>query len=188
MLSKRFFKYQFNSKIIQLHSNGGSEFQTLKPLLSASGIQHLLSCLYAHQQMGSVEQKYCHVVETRLTLLAHASAPKKYWPEAFGTAVYLINWLLSPVHHGKSPYKCLFNCSHDYQFLRIFSAACWPNLCPFNKNKIDYHSVLCIFLGYSLDCKGYRRLHPSSGHIYVFCDVQFDEHIIPFQTSSPPLH
>lgn len=34
-----------------------------------------------------------HIVETGLTLLHHASIPLTFWPEAFATAVYLINRL-----------------------------------------------------------------------------------------------
>lgn len=101
--------------------------------------------------MGSVERKHRHVVEIGLALLAHAFVPKKYWPEAFNTVVYLINRLPSPVLLGKTPFKCLFAKVPNYTFLPVFGLACRPNLRPFNKHKLDYRFALCIFLGYSPD-------------------------------------
>lgn len=53
---------------------------------------------------------------------------KKYWPEAFNTAVYLINRLPSLVLLGKTPFKCLFAKVPNYTFLPIFGLAYWPNL------------------------------------------------------------
>lgn len=121
-----------------------------------------------------------------LALLAHAFVPKEYWPEAFSTAVYLINRLPTPVLHGKMPFESLFGQSPDYHFLRVFGSACWLNLCPFNKHKLNYCSALCIFLGYSPDHKGYRCLHRSTCRIYISHDVHFDEQFFPFQLSSSP--
>jgi histone deacetylase 1/2 len=50
-----------------------------------------VSCPHTHQQNGSAERKHCHIVETCLSLLAHASMPVKFWDAAFTTVVYLIN-------------------------------------------------------------------------------------------------
>jgi hypothetical protein len=61
------------------------------------GISHRLSCPYTHQQNGAVERKHCHVVETGLALLSHASIPLTYWDDAFQTAYFLINRLPTPL-------------------------------------------------------------------------------------------
>jgi hypothetical protein len=53
------------------------------------GIAHRVSCPHTHQQNGSAEQKHRHIVETSLTLLAHAHMPLKFWDEAFLTTTYL---------------------------------------------------------------------------------------------------
>lgn len=157
----------------------------MRSLFHASGIHHCISCPHAHQQMGLVERKHHHVIETGLALLAHAFVPHLYWPEAFRTAVYLINRLPSPMFHGQSPFSCLFHKSSDYKFLWVFGSACWPNLHPFNKHKMDYRSTLCVFLGYNPDRKGYLCLHKPTGRLYVSRDVRFDKQHFPFATPIP---
>jgi hypothetical protein len=69
---------------------------------------------HAHQQNGSAERKHRHIVEVRLSLLAHAKMPLKFWDEAFLTVVFLINRLPSRVINGYSPFKRLFDKSSDY--------------------------------------------------------------------------
>jgi hypothetical protein len=42
------------------------------------GITHHVSCPHAHQQNGSTERKYHHIVEVGLALLANVSMPFKF--------------------------------------------------------------------------------------------------------------
>jgi hypothetical protein len=71
----------------------GGEYHKFNAFFQRIGISHHVSCPYAHQQNGSAERKYCHIVEVSLSLLAHASMPLKYWDESFLAATYLINSL-----------------------------------------------------------------------------------------------
>jgi len=116
--------------------------------------------------------------------------PLTYWDEAFLTATYLINRLPYPVTNNKSPVELLFQKSSDYNFLKVFGCACWPHLRPYNQHKLAFRSQLCVFLGYSLNHKGYRCLHVPSGRVYISRNVIFDEttfpfHHLPTATSSP---
>jgi hypothetical protein len=124
-------------------------------------------CPHTHQQNGSAERKYRHIIEVGLSLLSHASMPLKYWDEAFLTATYLINRLPSRVIQGDTPYYRVFKETPNYGFLRTFGCACWPNLRPYNSHKLQFHSKQCIFLGYSTLHKGYKCLNLSSGRIYT---------------------
>ena len=49
---------------------------------------------------------------------------------------------------------------------------------------MDFRSTRCIFLGYSLNHKGYKCLDPTTNCIYIARNVVFDEHVYPFATSS----
>ena len=89
---------------------------------------HHISCPYTHQQNGTIEQKYCHLVETGLALLYHASVPLHYWDDAFQTACYLINRLPTKILQNHSPFEIFFQNYPDYNLLRFFGCACWPNL------------------------------------------------------------
>jgi hypothetical protein len=79
---------------------------------------------HTHQQNGSAERKHRHIVETGLSLLAHASMLLKFWDEAFLATTYLINRLPSKVIHDSTPLERLFDQKSDYSFLRAFGCAC----------------------------------------------------------------
>ena len=76
------------------------------------------------------------------------------------------------------PFIRLFNSSPDYGFLRTFGCACYPLLRPYNRHKLQFLSLECIFLGYAPNHKGYKCLTPS-GRIYLSRDVLFNESKFP---------
>jgi hypothetical protein len=73
--------------------------------------------------------------------------PLKYWDKAFFTVVYLISRLPSKVIQSQTPLECLFGDSRDYSLLRIFGCACWPNLPPYNKHKLNSDPKNVLLLG-----------------------------------------
>lgn len=50
-----------------------------------------------------VERRHKHIVETGLTLIAHASIPSHFWNFAFESSVYLIHKMFSSVLGNSSP-------------------------------------------------------------------------------------
>jgi histone deacetylase 1/2 len=114
----------FNRKIVVVQTDWGGEYQRLNSLFQRIGISHHVSCPHAHQQNGSAERKYRHIVEVGLSLLAHASMPLKFCDETFLTTVHLINRLPSRVINQDTPFERLFFNSSDYSSLRIFVCAC----------------------------------------------------------------
>lgn len=119
-------------------------------------------------------------METGLTLLATAFVPYTYWDDVFLTAAYLINYLPSPITNHNSPLTLLYKQTLDYNFLKTFSCACWSHLHPYNTHKLDYHSKRCIFIGYSLNHKGYHYLDPTTNRRCIACKVVFDETFFSF--------
>ena len=100
-------------------------------------------------------------------------------------ATYLINRTPSRVIDFFTPLYRLFHDKPNYSFLRIFGCACWPNLRPYNKHKLQFRSKQCAFLGYSNLHKGYKCLDISTGRVYISRDVVFDESIFPFSNLHP---
>lgn len=84
--------------------------------------------------------------------------PLKYWAQAFLSATHLINILPSKVINFDTPVECLLKEKPDYNSLRIFDCACWPNLRPYNSGKLSFRSARCVFLGYSSMHKGLSAL------------------------------
>jgi hypothetical protein len=136
-------------------------------------------------RMGPVERKHLHIVEVGLSLLAHASIPLKFWDDAFLAVVYLINRTPSKILEYKTPLEHLFHQKPDYTSLHVFGCAYWPNLHPYNTPTLEFRSRRCVFLGYSILHKGFKCLNPSSGHVYISCDVTFDGTIFPFSELNP---
>ena len=179
----------FNLKIKSVQTDWGGEFRSTSKFFLKSGIAYRVSCPHTHQQNGAIERKHRHIVETGLALLYHASVPLRFWDDAFQTAYYLINRLPTPILHHQSPFEKLFQAPPDYSLLKIFGSACWPNLHPYNTNKLQPRSLQCVFLGYSLRHKGYKCFHVSTGRLYISRDVIFQETTFPFFESlskSPP--
>lgn len=153
---------------------------SLQKFLQSHEIIYHITCPYSHAQNGSVERRHRHIVERSLSLLDHASMPFRYWFEAFHSAVFLINRMPTSILQNKSPFQILFKTSSNYNSLHVFGSVCWPNLCPFDKEKLDLHSKLCVFMGCSLDHKGYCCLHIPLGRTYISRDVPFNEDQFPF--------
>ena len=94
---------------------------------------------------GSAERKRRHIDEVGLALLANAHMPLKFWDEAFLTATFLINLLLTKVLDLESPVERLLKTKPNYDALRTFGCACWPNLRPHNQRKLSFRSKRRVF-------------------------------------------
>jgi histone deacetylase 1/2 len=70
----------------------------------------------------------------------------------------------------------------NYEFLYIFECACWPSLRKYNSHRLEFHSKMCVFLGYSTMHNGYKCLDKSTRRIYISRDVVFDETVFSFAT------
>ncbi|GAA0163393.1 hypothetical protein LIER_19274 [Lithospermum erythrorhizon] len=153
----------------------GGEFRNLSIL----GINHHVYCPHIPEQNGT-ERRHRNIVETGLTLLAAAFMPLTYWDDVFATSVYLINRLPTKALGYISPYQMRTSRSPTYSFLKVFGCRCFPYLRPYNKHKLQYRSIPCIFISYSPQQKGYQCLHLSTGRVYLSRHVIFYESIFPF--------
>ena len=92
-----------NRLIKSFQSNWRGDFQGLSFYLQNIGIAQRISCPKTLEQNSCVEYKHRDIVETSLSPLQHSSTPLKFWEHAFDTVIYLINQLLTPTLHNKSP-------------------------------------------------------------------------------------
>lgn len=162
-------------RILAIQTDNACEFWKLGHQLAKLGIQHQLSVPYSHQQMGHVEHRHRHIIDTNITMLNHAGLPSSMWDFGIVAASYIYNRNPTSVLNGKSPYEALFKKIPDYGKLRVFGCKAFPCLRAYRANKLDRKSTSCTFLGYSVDNDAYLCLDPESHRMYVSRDVVFDE-------------
>jgi hypothetical protein len=116
-------------------------------------------------------------------LLFQASIPARYWVEGLYTATYLLNRLPTKAISMTSPYFAHHGVAPSYEHLRVFSCACYPNLSIKAAHKLAPRSTKYIFLGYSVDHKGYQCLDLITNNIVVSQHVVFYEADFSFSVS-----
>lgn len=79
----------------------------------------------------------------------------------------------------KSPFQVLFYKLPNYSSLRTFGYATFLFLRPYHRNKFSFHTEKCVFVGYSLQHKGYKCMS-STNKIYIVQSVRFNEFKFPF--------
>lgn len=147
--------------------------------MAENGITHRLSCPHTSEQNGLVERRHRQVVEVGLTLLAQAALPFRFWSDAFYFAICLMNVLPTKILDGVSPTERLLGIALDYKFLKVFGCLCYLLLRPYNKHKLQFRSLPCVFLGFATRHKGYKCVD-RTGRIYISRHVRFDERVFPY--------
>ena len=98
-----------------------------------------------------------------------------YWAEAVATAVYIMNGTPTATIHGMTLEERYTGRKPDISHLKIFGCITYVHVPDELRSKLDPKAEKCIFIGYSLQQKGYRCYKPSTRKFTVSRDVVFDE-------------
>ncbi|XP_059659238.1 uncharacterized protein LOC132306059 [Cornus florida] len=174
-------KTQFSAKLQILRSDNGGEYDNneLREYFQAHGLCHETTCSQTPQQNGVAERKSRHILETARAFLTAAHAPRRYWADVVGTAVYLLNQMPSRVLDFETPLQALAHHVSLPSVLmlppRIFGCLAYVHLHKNQRTKLDVCAVHCVFLGYATHKKGYRCYDPTTKCLYTMMDVTFLE-------------
>jgi hypothetical protein len=77
--------------------------------------------------------------------------------------------------HGMTPEEKFIGKKLDVSHLGVFGCIAYVHVPDEKRSKLDPEAEKCIFIGYSLEQKGYRCFNPSIRKLQVSRDVVFDE-------------
>ncbi len=160
-----------------LRSDGGGEYfsKEFSEYLKEHGIQRKYSCSYSPQQNGVVERKNRHIVEITRAMLNEKNLSNYFWAKAVATTVYIMNRTPTTTVHGMTPEEKFTSKKPDVSHFRVFGCITYMHVPNEKISKLDPKVEKCIFIGYSLEQKGYRCFNPSTRTLQVNRDVVFNE-------------
>jgi hypothetical protein len=160
-----------------LRSDGGGEYfsKEFSEYLKEHGIQRKYSCSYSPQQNGVAEKKNKHITEITRAMLNEKNLPNYFWAETVATAVYIMNRTPTAVVHDMTPKEKFTSKKLDVSHFRVFGCIAYMHVPDEKRSKLNPKAKKCIFIGYSLEQKGYRCFNPSTRKLQVSRDVMFDE-------------
>jgi histone deacetylase 1/2 len=186
-----FFAYvhtQYGTTVKAIQCDNGREFDNSisRSFFLTKGIHLRMSCPYTSSQNGRAERMIRTINNAVRSLLFQASMPPSYWVEALHVATHVLNILPTKTLHSSTPHSVLFGVQPQYDHLRVFGCACYPNLSATATHKLAPRSSLCIFLGYSSNHKGYRCLDLQTNRVLISRHVVFDETSFPLSQQHTP--
>ena len=95
--------------------------------------------------------------------MAEKSIPKNFWFEVVHTAVYIINRTPTVAVHGMTPEERFKGKKLDVSHLNVFGCIAYVHVPDDLRKKFDPKAEKCIFIGYSLEQKGYRCYNLVTG-------------------------
>ncbi len=160
-----------------LRSNGGGKYfsKEFSEYLNEHGIQRKYSCSYSPQQNGVAERKNRHIVEITRAMLNEKNLPNYFWAKVVVTIIYIMNRTPTAAIHGMTSEEKFTSKNPDVSHLRVFGCIAYVHVPDEKRLKLDPKAGKCIFIGYSLEQKGYRCFNLSTRKLQVSRDVVFYE-------------
>ncbi len=160
-----------------LRSDGGGEYfsNEFNEYLKEHGIQRKYSCSYSPQQNRVAKRKNRHIAQITCAMLNEKNLPNYFWIEAVATVVYIMNRTPTSTIHGMTLEENFIGKKLDVSHLRVFGYIAYMHVPDEKRSKLNPKVEKCIFIGYSLEQKGYRCFNLSTRKLQVSRDVVFDE-------------
>jgi hypothetical protein len=168
---------QHRLPILAFQTDNGNEFDnfTLRSSFTEHGIHLRLSCPYTSPQNGKAERILHMLNDYVCTMLMQPHAPTTFWVEALNTTTYLLNHRPCRATGTTTSFELLLGVPLMFDHLRIFRCLCFPNMMATADNKLSARSAPCVFLGYTVDHKGYKCSNLATCKLITSRHIVFDE-------------
>ena len=160
-----------------LRSDGGGEYfsNEFSNFLQKNGIRRQFTCRYTPQQNGVAERKNRHIAEIARALMSEKNMPHSFWAEAVSTAIYILNRTPTAIVHDVTPVEKYTGHKPDLSHSKVFGCIAYVHIPDELRSKLDPKAEKCIFVGYSLEQKGYKCYNPITCQLRVSRDVVLNE-------------
>ena len=91
------------------------------------------------------------------------------------TAIYIMNRTPTTAVHDVTPKEKFSSRKPDLSHLKVFGCIAYVHVPDELQTKLDPKAKKCVFIGYSLEQKGYKCYNPVTHQVRVNKDVVFDE-------------
>jgi len=108
-------------------------------------------------------------------MLKGKGLPNTFRAEAVNTTVHILNRSYTKAVKGKTPQEAWSGKKPSVAYFCTFGCECFMHVPDASRTKWDSKSRKCIFLGYSMESKGYLLYDPKAKKIVVSRDVVFRE-------------
>jgi hypothetical protein len=147
-----------------LRFDGGGEYfsNEFSEYLKEHGIQRKYSCNYSPQQNEVVKRKNKHIAKITHAMLNEKNLPNYFWAKAVVIVVYIMNRTPTVTVHCITPEEKFTGKKPDVSHFIVFRCITYVHVPDEKMSKLDPKAEKCIFIGYSLEQKGYRYFNPST--------------------------
>jgi hypothetical protein len=108
-------------------------------------------------------------------MLNEKNLPNYFWAEVVAIAVYIMNRTPTAAVHGMTLKEKFTSKKPNVSHFRVFGCIAYVHVPDEKRSKLDPKAEKCIFIGYSLEQKGYRCFNLSTQKLQLSIDVVFDE-------------
>ena len=168
-------------KLKALRSDNGGEYTSneFRIFCESRGIRREYTTPYTPVQNGVAERMNRTIQDRVVSMLHHANLPQGFWAEAVQTVVHVINLSPNTAKGLKVAQELWTGKTPHYDHLRVFGCEAYVHVPKQFRQKLDFKSRKCIFLGYGIDGQfGYRLWDPKTRTIVRSSDVIFNEKIM----------
>ncbi|MCO5567705.1 hypothetical protein L7F22_021399 [Adiantum nelumboides] len=149
------------------------ELVTGLPQFRVSEMQQVCAACQLGKQ--AKEPKNRHIAEVARALMSEKNMPPCYWAEASSTAVYTMNMTPTATVHDMTPEEKLTRKKPDVSHFKVFGCIAYVHVPDELRMKLESKAEKCVFIGYSIEHKGYKYYNPVKRQVRVSKDVVFDE-------------
>ncbi|MCO5593986.1 hypothetical protein L7F22_048005 [Adiantum nelumboides] len=116
-----------------------------------------------------------HIVEVACALMSEKNTPPCYWVEAAFTAVYTMNMTPTAAVHYMTLEEKFTGKKPDVSHFKVFGCISYVHVPDELRMKLDPKAEKYVFIGYSVEQKGYKCYNPITRQLRMSRDVVFDE-------------